>query len=65
MPIIQTSPPDAPLTQGDILSGVVLFATKGSWEDKGRQAAVARSDLCRRIIQLPSRDPLSRLTPGR
>src|SRR5262249_28021750 len=46
LPIIQTSPADAPLTQGDILSGVTLFATKGSWEDKGGQAAVTRFDLC-------------------
>jgi hypothetical protein len=46
MPIIRTSAADAPLTQGDILSGVALFATKGSWEDKGGQAAVTRCDLC-------------------
>src|SRR5262245_23641005 len=46
MPIIQTPSAEAPLTQGDILSGVALFATKGSWEDEGGQAAVTKFDLC-------------------
>jgi hypothetical protein len=46
MPILEPARPDAPLTQGDILSGVALFATKGSWEEKGGQAAVTKSDLC-------------------
>jgi hypothetical protein len=46
MPIIEPARPGAPLTQGDILSGVALFATKGSWEERGGQAAVTTSDLC-------------------
>ena len=46
MPIIQTPAADGPLTQGDVLSGIALFATKASWEDKGGQAALARFDLC-------------------
>jgi hypothetical protein len=46
MPIIETPQPDAPLSQGDILSNVALFATKGSWEAKGGQAAVLKFGLC-------------------
>ena len=34
------------LTQGDLLSGIALFATKGSWEEKGGQAAAMKSELC-------------------
>lgn len=46
MPIIEPARPDALLTQGDILNGVSLFTTKGSWEPKGGQAAVAKFGLC-------------------
>jgi hypothetical protein len=46
MPIIEPARPGTPLTQGDILSGVTLFATKGSWKEEGGQAAATRSDLC-------------------
>jgi len=47
MPIIQSSRADAPLTQGDILSGVALFATKaGGEENKGGQAALTRFESC-------------------
>ncbi len=46
MPIIEPTRSGAPLTQGDLLSGIALFATKGSWEEKGGQAAAMRSELC-------------------
>src|SRR5262249_55668788 len=46
MPIIEPARPGAPLTQGDLLSGITLFATKGSWDDKGGQASVVKSELC-------------------
>jgi hypothetical protein len=46
MPIIEPARPGAPLTQGDLLSGVALFATKGSWEEKGGRAAETKADLC-------------------
>jgi hypothetical protein len=46
MPIIEPVRPGAPLTQGDLLSGIALFATKGSWEDKGGQSSVVKSELC-------------------
>jgi hypothetical protein len=46
MPIIERPRQDAPLTQGDILSGVSLYATKGSWEEKGGVAAAATFELC-------------------
>jgi hypothetical protein len=46
MPIIEPARPGTPLTQGDILSGVALFATKGTWEEKGGQAAVTKAELC-------------------
>jgi hypothetical protein len=46
MPIIEPARPGAPLTQGDLLSGITLFATKGSWDEKGGQASVVKSELC-------------------
>src|SRR4051794_19956578 len=46
MPIIETARPGAPLTQGDLLSGVVLHATKGSWEENGGHSSVVKSDFC-------------------
>src|SRR5437867_2564068 len=46
MPIIEPARPEAPLTQGDLLSGITLFATKGSWDEKGGQASVVKSELC-------------------
>jgi hypothetical protein len=46
MPIIEPARREAPLTQGDLLSGVTLFATKGSWDEKGGQASVVKSELC-------------------
>src|SRR5690348_10384076 len=46
MPIIEPARPGAPLTQGDILSGIALFATKGSWDEKGGQASVVKFELC-------------------
>jgi hypothetical protein len=46
MPIIEQVRPEAPLSQGDVLSGVALFATKGSWEPKGGQSASIKSELC-------------------
>lgn len=46
MPIIEPARPGAPLTQGDILAGVSLFATRASWEVQGGEAAVVRSDFC-------------------
>jgi len=46
MPIIEPARSGAPLTQGDLLSGIALFATKGSWDDKGGQASVVKSELC-------------------
>jgi hypothetical protein len=46
MPIIEPARPGAPLAQGDLLSGVTLFATKGSWDEKGGQASVVKSELC-------------------
>ena len=46
MPIIEPARSGAPLTQGDILSGIALFATKGSWDEKGGQASVVKSELC-------------------
>ncbi len=46
MPIIEMPRPEAPLTQGDLLSGVSLYATKGSWEEKGGIAAAAKFELC-------------------
>ena len=46
MPIIEPARPGAPLTQGDLLSGVTLYATKESWEEKGGQASVVKSELC-------------------
>jgi hypothetical protein len=46
MPIIEPARPGAPLTQGDLLSGVTLYATKESWEETGGQASVVKSELC-------------------
>jgi hypothetical protein len=46
MPIIEPTRSGAPLSQGDVLSDVALFATKGSWEPKGGQAAVMKFGLC-------------------
>src|SRR5262245_54699381 len=46
MPMIEPARPGTPLTQGDILSGVALFATKSSQKEKGGEAAVTKSDLC-------------------
>ena len=46
MPIIEPARSGAPLTQGDLLSGIALFATKGSWDEKGGQASVVKSDFC-------------------
>jgi len=47
MPIIQDPRAEAPLTQGDIRSGVALFATKaGGEENKGGQAALTRFESC-------------------
>jgi hypothetical protein len=46
MPIIEPARPGAPLTQGDLLNGVALFATKGSWEERGGQASAVKSELC-------------------
>src|SRR3954447_6106345 len=46
MPIIEPARLEAPLTQGDLLSGVALYATKGSWEEKGGQPSVVKSELC-------------------
>jgi hypothetical protein len=46
MPIIEPARSGGPLTQGDLLSGIALFATKGSWEEKGGQAAAMKSELC-------------------
>jgi hypothetical protein len=45
MPILELPRPETPLSQGDILSGVRLFATQGSWEEKGGQAVAARFEL--------------------
>ena len=38
MPILETPNPDAPLTQGDILKGVVLHATSRKWDENGGRA---------------------------
>src|SRR5436309_2337193 len=46
MPIIEPARTGTPLTQGDLLSGIALFATKGSWDEKGGQASVVKSELC-------------------
>jgi hypothetical protein len=46
MPIIEPARSGTPLTQGDLLSGIALFATKGSWDEKGGQASVVKSELC-------------------
>src|SRR5438270_13950224 len=46
MPIIEPARSGAPLTQGDLLSGITLYATKGSWDEKGGQASVVKSELC-------------------
>src|SRR4051812_27561487 len=46
MAIIEPARPGAPLTQGDLLSGITLYATKGSWDEKGGQASVVKSELC-------------------
>lgn len=46
MPIIEPARSGALLTQGDLLSGISLFATKGSWEEKGGQAATMKAELC-------------------
>lgn len=35
MPIIQNATDDAPLSQGDIIEGVRLFATANSWSEEG------------------------------
>jgi hypothetical protein len=39
MPITEPARPDAPLTQGDILSGVQLFLTKESCPEKRGEPA--------------------------
>src|SRR5271170_3124757 len=46
MPIIEPARSGAPPTQGDLLSGIALFATKGSWDEKGGHALLVKSDLC-------------------
>src|ERR1700730_7053236 len=46
MSIIEPARSGAPLTQGDLLSGIALFATKGSWDENGGQASVVKSELC-------------------
>src|ERR1700722_8550316 len=46
MPIIEQTRPGAPLTQGDILSGVQLFLTKEGWVEKGGEPARSPAKLC-------------------
>jgi hypothetical protein len=46
MPIIELARPGAPLTQGDILSGVQLFLTREGWAEKGGEPARASAKLC-------------------
>jgi hypothetical protein len=46
MSIIEPARIGAPLTQGDILSGVVLHATKASWAENGGQPSVVKSEFC-------------------
>ena len=46
MPIIEPVNPDSPLSQGDILQGVRLFATKECWNADGGSAVIANQKLC-------------------
>src|SRR6266568_581420 len=46
MPIIDLVHPDAPLGQGNILTGISLFVTKESWLEKGGDPAKAPSKMC-------------------
>jgi len=46
MPITEPAPADAPLSQGDILQGIRLFATKESWSPFGGQASEKKPNLC-------------------
>jgi len=46
MPIVELSRPDAPLTQGDILRDITLFATKEGWLERGGDPAKAPFKMC-------------------
>lgn len=46
MPIIELVDADAPLTQGDILTGIRLFATADGWLSEGGEAVKAGDKLC-------------------
>jgi hypothetical protein len=46
MPIVEIPKAHAPLTQGDILKDITLFATKEGWLDQGGQPAKAPFKMC-------------------
>lgn len=46
MPIIEPAPDGAPLSPGDVLQLVRLFATQESWMDAGGEASALRENLC-------------------
>ena len=46
MPILREPSDDAPLTQGDVLQGVPLFATKPNWGEAGGSHYRVKSPLC-------------------
>ncbi|HZZ77531.1 MAG TPA: hypothetical protein VFE62_03375 [Gemmataceae bacterium] len=46
MPIVESPQTGSSLSQGDILEGVLLFATKEGWLDSGGEAAKAPQKMC-------------------
>jgi len=46
MPTIELVPDDAPLAQGDILSGLKLYSTQRSWKEDGGSAGESKAALC-------------------
>ncbi len=46
MPILELSRPGAPLTQGDILRDITLFATKEGWLERGGEPVKAPFKMC-------------------
>jgi hypothetical protein len=46
MPILDLPSDDAPLTQGDVLEGLPLYATGASWGERNNDAIAVKSSLC-------------------
>lgn len=46
MPIIEPANPDSPISQGDVLQRVNLFATENGWAEDGGQSRKYPHDMC-------------------